>query len=163
MNKPDNYLPVAALRMRRFLYTSITPPTWPDGIFAGSFGIEKLEEVYTLLLTCYTNGEGVLPAFDTWKEALMNDEEFDPRLCFMLYNNGVLTGIAQCWASGFIKDFAIHPRSRNRGLGKLLLLYVFYSFKQRGLPFVDLKVYENNLPAINLYSKSGMQVVERIV
>lgn len=156
-------MPVAALRMRRFLHTDVTPPTWPDGIFIGGFGIEKPEEIYSLLLACYTNGEGILPAFDVWKHALINDEQFDPQLCFMLYNNDVLTGIAQCWASGFIKDFAIHPAHRNKGLAQLLLQQVFYTFRQRGEAFVDLKVYENNLPAINLYTKSGMQIIERIV
>lgn len=163
MNNTDNFLPVAALRMRRFLRTDLTSPTWPDGICVGSFDIEKLEEAYTLLSACYTNGEGFLPAFDAWKHALINDEEFDPQLCFMLYNNDALTGVAQCWASGFIKDFAIHPTYRNKGLAHLLLQQVFYTFGQRGAAFIDLKVYENNLPAINLYTKSGMQVIERIV
>jgi ribosomal protein S18 acetylase RimI-like enzyme len=44
-----------------------------------------------------------------------------------------------------------------------LLLHAFQVFKQRGEPYVDLKVLETNLRARRLYESAGMLFVMRDV
>ena len=70
-------------------------------------------------------------------------------------------GVAQCWTSAFIKNLAVHPCAQGQGLGRALLLHSFQVFKQRGEPYVDLKVLESNLRARHLYESAGMRFVLR--
>ena len=65
-------------------------------------------------------------------------------------------GLAQCWTSGFIKDLAVVPPWRGRGIGDALLAEVFLEFRNRGLPHVDLKVGAANAPALSVYRRAGM-------
>jgi ribosomal protein S18 acetylase RimI-like enzyme len=69
--------------------------------------------------------------------------------------------MAQCWTSSFIKDLAVHPAARRRGLGRALMLATFHAFAQRGSTHVDLKVREENAAAQALYRSLGMRVVAR--
>ena len=71
--------------------------------------------------------------------------------------NGI-AGVAQCWTSAFVKDLAVRPRLRRRGLGSALLLQAFRTFRERGAAFVDLKVVADNLSgALRLYRSHGMR------
>ena len=92
---------------------------------------------------------------------VISDAEFDPTLCLVASNGDGILGVAQCWTSAFIKHLAGHPCNQGQGLGRALLLHSFQVFKQRGEPYVDLKVLESNLRARQLYESAGMVFVLR--
>ena len=69
--------------------------------------------------------------------------------------------MAQCWTSAFIKDLAVHPRARRRGVGRALMLMAFHAFAKRGATHVDLKVREENASALRLYRDLGMKIIAR--
>ena len=108
-------------------------------------------------------GGGHVANLDTWQQQFISNAEFDPRLCLVVSNAEGILGVAQCWTSAFIKNLAIHPCAQGQGLGRALLLHSFQVFKQRGEPYVDLKVLESNLRARQLYESAGMVFVLRDV
>jgi ribosomal protein S18 acetylase RimI-like enzyme len=101
------------------------------------------------------------PPFEDWWSSLSNDGEYDPDLCFPVRDrNGGLVGFAQCWTTGFVKDFVVHPRHRRRGIGRALLLHIFRIFRERGAEAVDLKVQTDNPSgAVRFYESLGMMKV----
>ena len=65
--------------------------------------------------------DGADGPFETWWARLQGDPEFDPALCFLVFgSDDVLAAAALCWTTGFIKDLAVRPEARRRGLGRAL-------------------------------------------
>lgn len=108
-------------------------------------------------------GGGHVPNLKTWQQQFITDAEFDPTLCLVASNADGILGVAHCWTSAFIKHLCIHPCAQGQGLGRALLLHSFQVFKQRGEPYVDLKVLESNQRARQLYESAGMVLVLRDV
>ena len=100
-------------------------------------------------------GRGV-PDFEDWWEKFSGDSEFDASLCFLVFSEGRLAGVALCWTSAFLKDLAVHPDMRRLGIGENLLRIVFRTFRVKGAAAVDLKVETGNANAIRLYERVGM-------
>ena len=65
-------------------------------------------------------GRGV-PDFEDWWEKFSGDSEFDASLCFLVFGEGRLAGVALCWTSAFLKDLAVRPDMRRLGIGENLL------------------------------------------
>jgi ribosomal protein S18 acetylase RimI-like enzyme len=118
-------------------------------------------EAHAVLSTGYWEGGGGAPKFSKWWSQLRKDSEYDPGLCFIAYDQDGIVGMIQCWTTGFVKDIAVHPRARRRGIGRALMLTAFEAFKARGLKHADLKVREDNVPAQWLYHSLGMAIVAR--
>jgi ribosomal protein S18 acetylase RimI-like enzyme len=147
------------LRLRRQLDGFLEPPHWPKGIVIRTLLPTDAAPVHHLLQLAYVD-QGGMANFATWWEALKADAEFDPSLCFLaLDENGRLLGVAQCWTSAFIKDLAVHPDARRRGIGENLLRHAFGVFRNRGAAHVELKVDLDNLTAQRLYERAGMRRV----
>jgi ribosomal protein S18 acetylase RimI-like enzyme len=102
-----------------------------------------------------------VPSLEEWRQQFVSDAEFDPTLCLVASNTEGILGVAQCWTSAFIKNLSVHPCAQGQGLGRALLLHSFQVFKQRGEPYVDLKVLESNLRARKLYESADMKFVLR--
>lgn len=153
------------LRMRRDLSGSIEAPVWPPGVTLRTLGPKpekKLAQAaHAVLEAGFWEGGGGAPIFRQWWKAVSKDEEFDPALVFLAMEAGAVIGMAQCWTSAFVKDLAVHPTARRRGLGRALMLAAFHAFAQRGAAYVDLKVREENTVAQALYHSLGMRVVAR--
>jgi GNAT superfamily N-acetyltransferase len=89
-------------------------------------------------------------------------------------NRGSGTAAAARWIIGagelncartpgsIVKDVAVHPRGRRRGVGRALMLTVFAALRARDADFVGLKVREDNAAAISLYESLDMRVIERV-
>ncbi len=107
--------------------------------------------------------EDVPPPYDEWLAWWTTDEEWDPSAWFVAESGGELAAAALCWTTGFVKDLAVHPAQRRRGIGRALLAHVAEEFRRRGAPAISLKVDATNLPALRLYESIGMRVVERLV
>ena len=146
------------LRMRRSLCESVGLPIWPEGVHLKTFSESQAADVHALLELAYANGGGAVDSFEEWWSSLSADSEYSPDLCFPVYaSGGTIVAVAQCWTNPFIKDLAVHPGWRRRGIGRALLLHVFHVFQERGAPAVDLKVQTDNPSgAVQLYKGLGM-------
>jgi ribosomal protein S18 acetylase RimI-like enzyme len=155
----------AVLRMRRDLAGAIERPVWPAGVVVRTLGAkpekELVQAAHAVLEAGFWEGGGGAPIFRQWWKALRKDEEFDPALVFLAMEGAEVIGLAQCWTSAFVKDLAVHPRARRRGIGRALMLHAFQVFADRGAGHADLKVRAENAAAIALYHSLRMQTIAR--
>lgn len=147
--------------LRRDLTRSLPAPQWPDDTRLDHYRDELAPAIHAVLRMTQEQGGGRVANLDTWRQQFISDAEFDPRLCLVASNGDGILGVAQCWTSAFIKHLSVHPCAQGQGLGRALLLHSFQVFKQRGEPYVDLKVLEGNLRARQLYESAGMVFVLR--
>lgn len=149
------------LRMRRELGGRLPAAQWPAGVTVKTLEKRDARAAHDVLAAGYWEGGGGAPKFRQWWTQLNKDSEFDPALCFLAVDADGVCGLAQCWTSAFVKDLAVHPRARRRGIARALMLTVFEAFDARRADFIDLKVREENLAAQQLYRDLGMHVVAR--
>ncbi len=115
-----------------------------------------------LLNVSFRDGGGEALAFDEWWDMLIEDDEYDPELCFVIemIESGKVIAFAQCWVTGFIKDIAVHPEYRRRGIGRCLMERIFHEFERRKIPKVDLRARRDNPNgALQFYKRLGMVIV----
>ncbi|OAE11226.1 GNAT family acetyltransferase [Pseudomonas simiae] len=147
--------------LRRDLTASLPAPQWPADTRLDHYRDELAPAIHAVLRMTQEQGGGRVASLEHWRQQFVTDAEFDPTLCLVARNRDGILGVAQCWTSAFIKNLSIHPCAQGQGLGRALLLHTFEVFKQRGEPYVDLKVRENNLRARQLYESAGMVFVLR--
>jgi ribosomal protein S18 acetylase RimI-like enzyme len=124
-------------------------------------------KVHALLVAAYVQGGGYqgggyVEPFAIWWPSLTQDAEYDPALCFVAADEGGdILGVAQCWTSAFVKDLAVSPSARRRGLGSALLCHAAHTFRERGSAVIDLKVdADNPSGALHLYRSLGFREIE---
>ena len=149
--------------LRRDLTAGLPAPQWPAGTVLEHYRADLAPAIHAVLSMTQEQGGGRVASLDEWRQQFVTDAEFDPSLCLVASNADGILGVAQCWTSAFIKNLSIHPCAQGQGLGRALLLHTFQVFKQRGEPYVDLKVLESNLRARQLYESAGMVFVLRDV
>ncbi|KUM26404.1 acetyltransferase [Mesorhizobium loti] len=144
------------IRLRKRLDDALTAPHWPEGFVMRPFEHRDAQAMHALLQEVFDDSAD--GPFDEWWERVSGDAEFDPDLCFLVIDGkGLLAGVALCWTSGFVKDLAVHPDSRRRGIGEALMRHVFLTFRDRGAAHVDLKTNTvRNTAAFRLYERLGM-------
>ena len=144
------------IRLRKSLDDTLTAPFWPEGFVLRAFEHRDAQALHALLEEAFEDGAGA--PFEEWWPRIFGDAEFDPDLCFLVIDGkGLLAGAALCWATAFIKDLAVHPDCRRRGLGEALLRHAFLAFRDRGAVHVDLKTNTvANAAAARLYDRLGM-------
>ncbi|GAB5344463.1 GNAT family N-acetyltransferase [Pseudomonas fluorescens] len=147
--------------LRRNLTASLPAPQWPADTRLDHYRDELAPAIHAVLRMTQDQGGGRVASLAQWQQRFVTDAEFDPTLCLVASNRDGILGVAQCWTSAFIKNLSIHPCAQGQGLGRALLLHTFHVFKQRGEPYVDLKVRESNLRARQLYESAGMVFVLR--
>ena len=147
--------------LRRDLTRDLPAPQWPAGTQLDHYRDEWAQAIHAVLCMTQAQGGGRVANLQTWRQQFMTDAEFDPTLCLVASNAEGILGVAQCWTSAFIKNLAVHPCVQGQGLGRALLLHAFQVFKQRGEPYVDLKVLESNQRARLLYESADMVFVLR--
>lgn len=147
-------------RMRRDLAVPITPAPLGAGFALRPFDKLLIHECRELLKRVYAEGLGdngiSFEGFWTW---LTTDPEFDPALVFIVTRGVAVVGFCHCWTAAFIKDLAVAPEHRQRGLGTTLLTLALEEFRRRGAAFVDLKTDIDNTKAQSLYRRLGFVVV----
>jgi ribosomal protein S18 acetylase RimI-like enzyme len=152
------------LRMEIRLDAATPPPEWPPGVAVRSADVEAdTPGVHELLELAFRGSAEPERPYAEWLAWWITDAEFDPSAWFLAEEGRELAGIALCWSSGFLKDLAVHPAHRRRGIGRALLLHVFREFRARGAATVSLKVDAANLGAVRVYEAAGMRVAERLV
>ena len=149
--------------LRRDLTGSLPAPQWPADTRLDHYRDELAPAIHAVLRMTQDQGGGRVASLDDWRRQFVSDAECDPTLCLVASNADGILAVAQCWTSAFIKNLAVHPCAQGQGLGRALLLHSFQVFKQRGEPYVDLKVLESNLRARQPYESAGMVFVLRDV
>jgi ribosomal protein S18 acetylase RimI-like enzyme len=145
----------AYIRLRKTLAGPLDPPIWPAGIAPAAFDAVDAGQLHELLDHAFPGG--LIPPFRVWLGNLVADTEYDPDLCVpAVGTDGRVAGFIQCWTSGFIKDLAVAPAFRERGLGAALMRHAFALFATRGMAHVDLKVQASAQTARRLYERLGM-------
>ncbi|HSD01063.1 MAG TPA: GNAT family N-acetyltransferase, partial [Gaiellales bacterium] len=147
------------LEMRIELGPAAADPVWPDGIRLRPFVAERdAADVHACLVEAFAASDEHVAPYAEWRPWLLGDPSYDPALVFVAESDGAVTGMAQCWTEGFVKDLAVRPAFRGRGLGEALLQAAFAEFARRGVSEVRLKVdADNPTGAVRLYRRVGME------
>lgn len=151
------------LEMRIELGPAAADPVWPDGIRLRPFVAERdAADVHACLVEAFAASDEHVAPYAEWRPWLLGDPSYDPALVFVAESDGAVTGMAQCWTEGFVKDLAVRPAFRGRGLGEALLQAAFAEFARRGVSEVRLKVdADNPTGAVRLYRRVGMEELRR--
>jgi len=144
------------IRLRKILDDDLLPPRWPEGFVVRGFLSSDAPALHALLTEVFDDGAD--GPYEEWWPRVSSDAEFDPALCFLVIDGkGLLAGAALCWATSFVKDLAVHPEARGRGIGEALMRQAFITFRDRGAAHVDLKTNTvENAAAARLYERLGM-------
>jgi ribosomal protein S18 acetylase RimI-like enzyme len=147
------------IRLRQIRAETRVPPPWPDGFVMRSFEPGDALPLHALLTEVFDDGTD--GPFDEWWPRIADDPEFDPALCFLVIDaKGRLAAAALCWTRAFVKDLAVHPEARGKGVAEALMWHAFAIFRERGADHVDLKTNTvENPAAVRLYERLGMMPV----
>ena len=148
------------IRLRKILDETLVAPHWPEGFAMRCFEPGDARPLHALLSEVFDDGAD--GPFDEWWPRISDDPEFDPALCFLVIDaKGRLAAAALCWTSAFVKDLAVHPEARGKGIGEALMWQAFATFRDRGAAHVDLKTNTvENAAAVRLYERLGMFEVD---
>lgn len=148
------------VRMRMTLVRGLPRPVWQRGYWSRTLADYDAPALHALLAPCYEADGMELPPYAAWRRRLWEDPEFDRSLCFLaLDGRRRIVGAAQCWISGFVKDLAVAPEHRRKGLAAALMLTAFREYRRRGVRHVELKTEPDNAAALALYRGLGMREV----
>lgn len=163
-NGGSSISPVTVLRFRQDLPARRIARALPGGLTFAAFNAERHRiELHALLQAGYSDGFGEVAELDRWWALLSADPEFSSDLVFLILDeDGSIVAAAVCWTSAYVKDLVVAASRRGAGLRQVLLSQVFDAFHRLGMRSVDLKVVAGNGPAIRLYERMGMYVVETL-
>jgi len=154
-------------RMRREFDGPLPAPAWPEGVQVHEHvRPDDDRPVHELITTSLREIGGQHErTFEQWTAFLLDTERFDPALTLVATLEGRVVGAALSQATaefGFVRQLAVAPSQRGRGLGLALLHECFRRHGERGLPATVLGVDAANATgALDLYAKAGMRVVEQ--
>lgn len=154
-------------RMRRELDQTSPEPAWPSGMRVHELVRPDDERaVHALVQAAFAEIGGQHErSFEAWAAFLLDSSSFDPSLCLVATDGGEVVGAALAQATadyGFVRQLAVAPSHRGRGLALALLHECFHRHRERGLPATVLGVDAGNpTGALALYEKAGMRVVEQ--
>lgn len=101
--------------------------------------------------------------FEEWRGFSAERVGFEPSLWFLATNDqDQIVGVCLCPHDkdvGWVRNMGVHPDFRGNGLGIALMQHAFRVWYERGYPTVQLAVQGDNIPAMRLYEKVGMQTV----
>jgi mycothiol synthase len=145
------------VRMQKDLSAAAPAPAWPEGVAVRTYTDADAAAVHELLVEAFAGNSEEVPPFARWHPWMTNDPGYDPDVWFLAEAGAELAGVCLCWREGWVKDLAVRPSWRGRGLGEALLRAAFAEFHRRGLETVGLKVdADNPTGAVHLYERAGM-------
>ena len=152
------------LAMWRRLDSPVPEPDWPPGIAVRTFEPADAKAVHAMLDEAYRAWDShyVPLAHEDWLRWMTGDIDFDPTVWWLAERDGEPAGCALHWRTGWLKDLAVRPSERRRGLGGALVLHGLAEFAKRGVERVGLKVdAANPTGAVRLYERLGFVVDRR--
>ena len=154
-------------RMRRELDTTSPEPVWPAGVAVRDFDRPRDDAaVHALISSSFREIGGQHErTLASWSAYLLDSPKFDPSLCLVAEAGGAVVGAAltqDVGEYGYVRQLAVSPAQRGRGLGLALLHEAFRRHAALGLPATALGVdAANPTGALAIYERAGMRVVER--
>lgn len=154
-------------RMRIELDSPTPQPVWPDGVAVRDYRRPADDRaVHRLVQDCFREIGGEHErSFEQWSDHLLETERFDPSLYLVAVEGGRIVGVSlsqEVEAYGFVRQLAVDPAQRGRGIARALLHESFRRHAARGLPATVLGVDAGNpTGALALYEKAGMRVHEQ--
>jgi ribosomal protein S18 acetylase RimI-like enzyme len=150
------------LRMQADVSGRPAAPAWPPGVAVRTYEPDDAQPVHALLEAAFADGAEEVPPFARWHPWMTNDPSFDAGVWFLAEAREGLAGVCLCWREGWVKDLAVAPSFRGRGIGEALLRHALDAFHERGLRTVGLKVdADNPTGAVRLYERVGMTLDRR--
>jgi ribosomal protein S18 acetylase RimI-like enzyme len=133
-------------------------PALPEGVTIRPYTSDDGDAVHELLDAAYTGWDDdyVPIPHREWLSFMTDHGDFDPGCWFLAESDHRLVGVCLNWRDGWVKDLAVHPNWRRRGLGEALLRHAFRELWQNGVRRIGLKVDSNNgTGAPRLYERLG--------
>ena len=153
------------LRMQHTMEQQPDKPTWPGEVRLRTIIPGEDDQRVFEFVNCNITHAGRTPGdFERWQSWMMREDHFIPQLWFLLFNDDELIGAALCYdyeEYGWVRQLAVSPNWRRRGLGAALLQHCFYCFFLRGHQRVALGVEAENLDALKFYERVGMHRVRQ--
>jgi [ribosomal protein S18]-alanine N-acetyltransferase len=81
---------------------------------------------------------------------------------FVALEGNTIIGYIDFWITfetGQINNVAVHPKLRNKGIGRLLIKDALRRMEQGGCERITLEVRVSNIPAIRLYESFGFKIL----
>lgn len=159
----------ADFRMEIALEAEPAAPTFPPGIILRTFVPEQDERaVYHVVHTAFLDIVGYAEraqTFEQWRAFTVERDDFDPTMLLIAQDeSGAVVGVCLCpndLPIGWVRQLAVLPSWRGKGLGVALLQQAFVEWYRRGKPVVGLAVQGDNDNAQRLYNKVGMSAKSR--
>jgi mycothiol synthase len=154
-------------RMRIELHEPVPEPVWPQGVEVRDYRRgEDDHAVHELISTSFREIGGQQErSFENWSQWLLETARFDPSLYLVAVADGRVVGASlgqEAGGEGFVRQLAVHPSQRGRGLALALLREGFRRNVARGMGAAILGVdAANPTGALALYEKAGMRVHEQ--
>jgi mycothiol synthase len=142
------------------------PPDVPDGITLRPLRRPDDEHaVYELIDAAFSEWPDREPgewSFEDWCASMLDREDTDPGLTWLLEDAGIVVGAAVGAVfeerDGWVHELAVDRSHRGRGIGRALLQASFAEFHRRGLATAGLST-DSRTGALSLYEHVGMHVV----
>ena len=147
---------------RMWLDLAVAPPepSFPDDIAVRAYTDADAPAVHAFVELAYAlNNERIEP-FEQWLHFMTAHGDFDPAFWHLAESSGAIAGCCLTWApsddNGWVKDLAVRPDHRRRGLGEALLHHAARAYREAGVRRVGLKVDSDNpTGATRLYERLG--------
>jgi mycothiol synthase len=135
-------------------------PRFPDDVAVRTYGADDARRLHAFLTLAYAQNNERVDPFEPWLHFMTAGPDFDPPFWHLAESGGELVGCALTWAPyegrGWVKDLAVHPGHRRRGLGEALLHRAHQTYRAAGVGRVGLKVDSDNpTRAPRLYERLG--------
>ncbi|MCP4424719.1 MAG: GNAT family N-acetyltransferase [Chloroflexi bacterium] len=141
------------------------PPQFPDGSALRPIRPGQDERaLYAFIKTGFDSPKRPFPSFDEWSGYMMRPDHYRLDLWFLLWHETEIIGAALCYdyeLYGWVRQLAVAPGWRRQGIAANLLRYVFGVFYRQERLRIALGVHANNLGAVTLYERVGMQRVRQ--
>lgn len=134
----------------------------PPGVVVRTYRDEDARAVHGFLELAFAeNNESVLP-FDEWLRFMTDHDDFDAAFWHLAEDGGELVACALTWkpfeGTGWLKDLAVHPAHRRRGLGAAMNAVAAAAYREAGVTRMGLKVdADNPTGAPRLYARLGYE------
>ena len=135
-------------------------PRFPDDVTVRMYAAADARPLHAFLTLAYAQNNERVDPFEPWLHFMTAEPDFDPPFWHLAESDGELAGCALTWAPfegrGWVKDLAVHPEHRRRGLGEALLHQAHRTYRDAGVSRVGLKVDgDNPTRAPRLYERLG--------
>jgi ribosomal protein S18 acetylase RimI-like enzyme len=150
-------------RMFLELRDDLPTPNFPPGVAVRPYEDADARPLHAFVELAYAQNNERIEPFEPWLHFTTAHREFDPTLWHLAEGDGGLVACCLTWApveqGGWIKDLAVHPAHRRRGLGEALLHHAHRAYRDRGIERVGLKVDSDNPTAAGrLYERLGYRI-----